>query len=252
MATRVDEIGQRIYRLSTFFPEIGLTGFTFNQFLLDDDEPLLFHTGHRSTFPSVAEAIERVLPLRRLRWIAFGHVESDECGAMNQLLAAAPHAEVVHGGLACAVSVNDMADRRPRAVADGDVLHLGALRVRHLATPHVPHASEASLLFEETTATLLCGDLFTRLGDGPALTEDDIVEPAEQAEDALGYSSLAPQTVTTIERLAALAPRTLALMHGSSFSGDGGAALRALGASYAQRIRSKAIEEAKSSVPEGA
>ena len=126
MATKVDEIGQDIYRLSTFFPEIGPTGFTFNQFLLDGDEPLLFHTGHRSTFPSVAEAIERVLPLDRLRWVAFGHVESDECGAMNQLRTAAPHAEVVLGGLACAVSVDDMADRRPRALADGEVLELFA------------------------------------------------------------------------------------------------------------------------------
>lgn len=240
MATAVDEIGPRIFRLSTFVPEIGPMGFTFNQFLIDDDDALLFHTGHRWLFGSVSEAIERVLPLRRLRWIAFGRVEADECGALNLLLAAAPNAEVVHGALACAVSLNDLADRRPRALGDGDVLGLGAMRVRHLDTPHVPHAWEASLLFEETTATLLCGDLFTRLGNGPALTADDIVGPAEHAEDALGYSSLAPQMVATIDRLAELEPRTLALMHGSSFAGDGGAALRALSASYGRRIGAKA------------
>lgn len=236
MATKVDEIGPRIYRLSTFVPDIGPTGFTFNQFVLDDDEPLLFHTGHRSMFPSVQEALERVVPLDRLRWISFGHVESDECGAMNELLAAAPNAQVVHGGLACLVSLNEMADRPPRALADGEVLVLGNLRVRHVDTPHVPHAWEAGVLFEETTSTLLGGDLFTHLGDGPALTEGDIVTPAVAAEDLFGYSSLAPQTSATIERLAELAPTTIACMHGSSFTGDGAAALRALAASYAERI----------------
>jgi flavorubredoxin len=238
--TKVDEIGPRIYRLSTLVPDIGPTGFTFNQFLLDDEEPLLFHTGHRSMFPSVRAAIERVLPLERLRWITFGHVESDECGAMNDLLAAAPSAEVAHGGLGCLVSLNEMADRPPRALADGEVMTLGEMRVRHLDTPHVPHAWEARVLFEETTGTLLCGDLFTHLGDGPALTESDIVGPAVEAEDLFGYSTLAPSTAATINRLAELEPRTLALMHGSSFTGDGGAALRSLAAAYAERIASAA------------
>ena len=236
MATKVDEIGHRLYRLSTFVPDVGPDGFTFNQFLLDDDEPLLFHTGPRAMFPSVREAIERVMPVARLRWIAFGHVESDECGAMNELLAVAPHAEVAHGGLGCAVSLNDMADRLPRPLADGEVLTTGTFRLRHLDTPHVPHAWEARVLFEETTATLLCGDLFTQLGDGPALTERDIVEPSQAAEDMFGYSSLTPTTAATIERLADLEPTTLATMHGSSFTGDGGAALRALAAAYATRV----------------
>ena len=237
MATKVDEIGSRIYRLSTFVPDIGPDGFTFNQFLLDDDEPLLFHTGPRMMFSSVREAVGRVMPVERLRWIAFGHVESDECGSMNQLLAVAPHAQVAHGALGCAVSLDDMADRPPRPLADGEVLTIGSFRLRHLDTPHVPHAWEARVLFEETTATLLCGDLFTHLGDGPALTESDIVGPAEAAEDMFGYSCLAPSTSTTIERLADLEPTTLALMHGSSFTGDGGAALRALAASYTARMQ---------------
>lgn len=236
MTTKVDEIAPRIYRLSTLVPEIGPTGFTFNQFLLDDDEPLLFHTGHRSMFPNVREAIERILPVERLRWITFGHVESDECGAMNLLLAAAPRAQVAHGGLGCMVSLNELADRLPRALADGEIIELGDKRVRHIDTPHVPHGWEARVLYEETTSTLLCGDLFTHLGDGPALTEDDIVGRASDGEDAFSYSSLAPSTPATIERLAQLVPRTLALMHGSSFTGDCAGALRALADNYRSRL----------------
>ena len=236
MTTKVDEIAPRIYRLSTLVPEIGPTGFTFNQFLLDDSEPLLFHTGHRSMFPSVREAIERILPVERLRWITFGHVESDECGAMNLLLAAAPRAQVAHGGLGCMVSLNELADRPPRALADGEIIELGDKRVRHIDTPHVPHGWEARVLYEETTGTLLCGDLFTHLGDGPALTEDDIVGRASDGEDAFSYSSLAPSTPATIERLAQLVPRTLALMHGSSFTGDCAGALRALADNYRSRL----------------
>jgi flavorubredoxin len=240
MTTKLDEIAPRIYRLSTYVPDVGPTGFTFNQFLIDDAEPLLFHTGPRAMFPLVREAIERVLPLDRLRWITFGHVEADECGSMNEFLAAAPNAQVAHGATGVMVSLNDMADRVPRPLADGEVLELGATRVRHIDTPHVPHAWEARVLYEEVTGTLLCGDLFTSLGDGPALTEGDVVEPAIFAEDMFGYSSLTPSTAATIARLAELEPRTLAMMHGSSFTGDGGAALRALAKSYAGRISASA------------
>jgi flavorubredoxin len=236
MTTKVDEIAPRIYRLSTLVPEIGPTGFTFNQFLLDDDEPLLFHTGHRSMFPSVRDAIAQVVTVERLRWIAFGHVESDECGAMNELLAAAPHAQVTHGQLGCMVSLDEMADRPPRPLANGETIELGAMRVRHIDTPHVPHGWEARVLYEETTATLLCGDLFTHLGDGPALTEDDIVGPASVAEDVFSYSCLSPATPTTIRQLAELAPRTLALMHGSSFTGDCAGMLHGLADAYGDRV----------------
>ncbi len=238
MTTTVDEIAPRIYRLSTFVPEIGPTGFTFNQFLLDDDEPLLFHTGHRSMFPSVREAIARVKPVEQLRWIAFGHVESDECGAMNELLAVAPHAQVAHGALGCMVSLDEMADRPPRPLADGEVIELGAMRVRHIDTPHVPHGWEARVLYEEKTGTLLCGDLFTHFGDGPALTEDDIVGPTAVAEDAFGATCLSPSTPTAIEQLAALAPRTLAVMHGSSFTGDCAGMLDGLAADCRARMTS--------------
>lgn len=234
--TRTDEITDGIYRISTHVPGIGPTGFTFNQFLVSAEQPLLFHTGHRSMFAAVAEQIERIMPLERLRWITFGHVESDECGSMNRFLAAAPTAEVAHGELGCMVSLNEMADRPPRAMADGDVLDLGGKRVRHLDTPHVPHGWEARVLYEETTGTLLCGDLFTHLGDGPAVTENDVVAPAEQAEDLFHATCLTPGTGAALRRLAELAPSTLALMHGSSFAGDGRSALLRLADGYDVRL----------------
>lgn len=189
METRVDEIADGIYRLSTLVADIGPSGFTFNQFLVAAEEPLLFHTGHRSMWPSISTAVTTIMALERLRWITFGHVESDECGSMNQFLATAPQATVAHGTLGCMVSLNEMADRPPRPLADGEVLDLGGKRVRHLDTPHVPHGWEAGVLFEETTGTLLGGDLFTHLGDGPALTEGDIVGPAEEAEDVFSASA---------------------------------------------------------------
>ena len=187
-------------------------------------------------FPSVRDAIEQVMPVERLRWITFGHVESDECGAMNELLAVAPLAQVAHGGLGCMVSIGEMADRPPRPLGDGEIIELGDKRVQHIDTPHVPHGWEARVLYEHTTGTLLCGDLFTHLGDGPALTEGDIVGPASDAEDLFAYSCLSPSTPSTIERLAELAPTTLALMHGSSFTGDCAGALRSLADTYRARL----------------
>ncbi|MFN7951361.1 MAG: MBL fold metallo-hydrolase [bacterium] len=216
MKTSTHEIADRIYRISTVVPEAAPGGFTFNQFLVDADQPLLFHTGPRRMFPLVSEAVGRIVPLERLRWITFGHVESDECGAMNLFLAAAPRAEVAHGAIGCMTSLEDLCDRPPRKLDDGEVLDLGGKRVRHLDTPHVPHNWEARVLFEETTKTLFCGDLFTHLGDGPALTEGDIVGPALAAEDVFHATSLTAATGPTIRRLAALEPRTLAIMHGSS------------------------------------
>jgi flavorubredoxin len=236
MDTQVDEIADGIYRLSTLVPDIGPDGFTFNQFLVDADEPLLFHTGHRSMFPSVTEAMATVLPVERLRWITFGHIESDECGSMNELLAVAPQAQVAHGAMGCMVSLNEMADRPPRALADGEVLDLGGKRVRHIDTPHVPHGWEARVLFEETTGTLLCGDLFTHLGNGPPVVTDDLVGPAAQAEDIFRASCLTPDTGPTMRRLADLAPSTLGLMHGSSFAGDGASQLLRLADEYDGRL----------------
>ncbi|MFH8571329.1 MBL fold metallo-hydrolase [Streptomyces sp. NPDC017993] len=243
METSVDEIADGIYRISTFIPEVAApAGFTFNQFLVDAEEPLLFHTGMRTLFPLVSEAVGRVVPLEELRWVTFGHVEADECGAMNQFLAAAPQAEVAHGLLGCLVSLNDLADRPPRALAHEETLDLGGKqlrrrRVRHLNTPHVPHNWEARVLYEETTGTLLCGDLFTHVGNGPAVTENDLVEASLDAEGMFRQISCLTAAAETMRSLAELAPRTLAVMHGSSFHGDGAAALNALADGLEARFR---------------
>lgn len=238
MKTDVAEIATGIYRLSTYVAEVAPpAGFTFNQFLVMGDEPLLFHCGMRGLFPLVSEAVARIMPIDRLRWISFGHVEADECGSMNQWLAAAPQAEVAHGMIACMVSLNDLADRKPRALADGEVLDLGGKRIRYIDTPHVPHGWEAGVLFEETTGTLLCGDLFTHVGGGAALTESDILGPAIAAEEMFQATCMAPRTAQTLRGLAKLSPRTLALMHGASYRGDGEAALRDLADYCAERMR---------------
>jgi flavorubredoxin len=236
METRVDEIADGIYRLSTLVPEAAPGGFSFNQFVVKADEPLLFHCGPRQMFPLVSEAAARVVPLDQMRWITFGHVESDECGSMNDWLAVAPRAEVAHGMTGCLVSINDMADRPPRMLEDGEVIDLGGKRVRHFDTPHVPHNWEARVLHEETTNTLLSGDIGTMMGDGPAITEDDIVAPALETEDAFLASSLTPALAPTIRKLAELQPSTLAIMHGSSFRGDGAAMLHSLADAYAKRL----------------
>lgn len=232
MDTTTTEIADNIFRISTFVPDAGMS---FNQILVKADEPLLFHTGMRALFPAVADAVGTVLPVSSLRWIGFGHVEADECGAMNQWLDAAPDAQVAFGAIGCMVSVNDLADRPPRPLDDGDVIDLGDKRLRWIATPHVPHGWEAGVFFEETTSTLLCGDLFTQVGDGPATRTDSPMEQTIVAEDMFGYSSLAPSTVPTVERLADLEPTTLALMHGPTYQGDGGHWLGDLAADYRRR-----------------
>jgi flavorubredoxin len=236
MQTKISEIADGIFRLSTFVPDIAPpAGFVFNQFLILGDEPLLFHTGLRKVFGLTRDALSRIMPPERLRWIGFGHFEADECGALNEWLAAAPQAQAAHGQIGCMVSLADMADRPPRPLSNGELLDLGGgKRVRYIDTPHTPHGWDAGLLFEESTATLLCGDLFTQPGD-IARTESDIVAPAIAAEDMFQYSCLNPNMGSTIRSLADFAPRTLALMHGPSFSGDGAAALRALADDYDRR-----------------
>jgi flavorubredoxin len=237
--TRISEIADGIFRLSTYVPDIAPpAGFTFNQFLVLGDEPLMFHTGLRKMFPLNRDALRRIIPPETLRHIAFGHYEADECGAMNDWLAIAPHAEVAHGQTGVYVSLNDMADGAPRVLQDGEVIDLGrGKRVRYIDTPHTPHGWDAGVMFEEQTGTLLCGDLFTQVGDGPAMTSGDIVGPAIAAEDLFKYSALAPGMGATIRALANTAPKTLALMHGPSFSGDGAAALHALADDYDRRLR---------------
>jgi flavorubredoxin len=226
--TRIDEIADGIYRISTA-SEVIPGGFTFNQFLILDDEPLLFHTGLRGTFVSVQEAIGRVMPVEKLRYVSFSHVEADECGALNQFLAVAPRAVPVCSRTAAMVSVNDLADRPPRPMADGETLRLGRHVVQWHDTPHLPHSWESGLMTESTTRTLLCGDLLTHAGaDVPPVTESDILGPSEGMRAAMNYYSQAQAAADMIRKLAESRPRTLALMHGSSWKGDGKKLLDAL------------------------
>jgi flavorubredoxin len=238
MQTRIDEIADGIYRLSTLVPDIAPPqGFTFNQFLIKGDAPLLFHLGHRKMFPAISAAVAKVVPLKDLRWLSFSHVEADECGALGDWLPAAPAATVAHTAVGCRIWIGDATDRAPRALADNEVLDLGGKRVRHLDTPHLPHGWDAGLLYEETTGTLLCSDLFAHFGDGPALTQGDILEPAIDNENRSRAMSVTPHTAPMLRRLAELRPRTLALMHGSSFAGDTVGALSALADHFDRQLR---------------
>jgi len=230
--TSVDEVAAGIYRISTPVPPSEMPGgFTFNQILIADEAPLLFHSGPRRLFPLVHEAVAHVLgDAAALRYVGLSHVESDECGALNQWLAAAPQALPVCGTIAAMVSITDLADRPPVALADGEELRLGAKRVRWLDAPHLPHNWECGYLFETTTRTLLCGDLFTHAGGGelPALTESDVLGPSEAMRAGMGGVAIEKDTRSLLEKLARTEPTTLALMHGSSYRGDGSALLRAL------------------------
>jgi flavorubredoxin len=236
MQSQLDEIADRIYRVSTFVSDIGPTGFTFNQFLIDAEEPAIFHTGPRAMFRPVSEAIASVMPLERLRWITFGHLEADECGAMNLFLAAAPQAQVAHTTIGCLVSINDLSDRPPVPIAPDGSFDLGGRRIRSIDTPHVPHGWDAHVLYEEVTGTLLCGDLLSQVGDGPALATTDLLEAAAHTEDMFGATCLTPNTAPTIRRLAELTPTTLAIMHGSSYAGEAAKALFDLADDYEHRL----------------
>lgn len=240
MTPSITEIADDIYRISTWIPDVTPEGFTFNQFLVVADEPLLFHTGHRGFFPLVSGAIAEVVPVESLRWVSFGHVEADESGSMNMFLAAAPEAQIVHTPLGCEISLNDLCDRAPVALPEGEVLDLGGKRIRSIPTPHVPHGWEAHVLFEETTRTLLCGDLLSQAGAPEPLTSGDVVGPALAAEAIFGATCLAPHTGATIRGLGELQPRTLAIMHGSSFEGDGHQTLHDLAAAY-DELTAKAL-----------
>jgi flavorubredoxin len=230
--TNVREIADGIYRINTPISIPGGPGqFSFNQYLILDDEPLLFHTGPRRLFPLVQEAVSRVMPLQTLKYVGLSHFEADECGALNAFLAAAPQAVPICGQIAAMVSVDDCADRPPRALADGEELSLGRHTIRWLDTPHMPHAWECGLMMESSTRTFFCGDLFTQGGPGDvALTESDILGPSEDFRKPMDYFAHAPQTPVMLERLARERPTTLACMHGSAWRGDGAALLRALAA----------------------
>lgn len=228
--TNVEEIADGLYRINTPFIIPGdAGGFSFNQYLIVDDEPLLFHTGPRKMFPLVREALSSVIAPERLRHIAFSHVEADECGSLNEWLAVAPEASPLCGTVAAMVSINDLADRAPVALADGESISLGRHTVRWIDTPHLPHAWECGFLMEERTRTLLCGDLFTQPGANlPPLTTSDILGPSEAFRRSMDYFSHTRHADAMFERLAELDPTTLACMHGSAWSGDGAGLLRSL------------------------
>jgi flavorubredoxin len=227
--TNVHEIADGIYRINTPIDFPDGQGFSFNQYLLVDDEPLLFHTGPRKLFPAVSEAIAAVMPIERLRYVGLSHFEADECGSLNPLLALSPAAVPLCSQIAAMVSITDQADRPPRALVDGELLTLGRHTVRWFDTPHVPHGWDCGLLMDMTSATFFCGDLFTQPGHGEqALTEADILGPSEAFRQPLDYFAHAPKTAATLARLAQQQPRTLACMHGSAWRGDGGALLRHL------------------------
>jgi flavorubredoxin len=227
--TNVHEIADGIYRINTPVQIPGAGGFSFNQYLVDDDEPLLFHTGLRKMFPLIQEAVATVLSVESLRHIAFSHVEADECGSLNEWLEVAPRSAPLCGAVAAMVSVGDLADRAPRVIADGELISLGTHSVRWFDTPHLPHAWECGFLTEERTSTLLCGDLFTQGGaDSAPITESDILGPSEAFRHKMDYFSHTKNAREMLERLAATNPETLACMHGSAWRGDGAVLLRAL------------------------
>lgn len=222
--TNLFEIADGIYRINTPVP-----GFSFNQYLILDEAPLLFHTGPRKMFQLVREAVAKVIPVESLRYIAFSHVEADECGSLNEWLSVAPQSIPVCGQVAAMVSIQDLADRAPQALADGEVLSLGSHSVRWFDTPHLPHAWECGYLMEEVTKTLLCGDLLTQGGDDlPPLTESDILEPSEAFRQQMDYYSHTQNGREMLERLASVEPKVLACMHGSAWQGDAASLLRAL------------------------
>jgi len=227
----VTEIAPDCYRISTYIPEIDLQ---FNQFVIDDDEPLLFHTGMRSLFPAVREGVVSVIDPAKLRWISFSHFEADECGSLNEWLQIAPNAQPVCSMVGAMVSINDFALRPAKGMVDGETFETGRHRYRFVQTPHVPHCWEAGLLYEETKGTLLCSDLFHQGGDVEPFTDANVIERARktlvdyQASPLANYMPYTKHTDGIMQKLAALNPRTIAPMHGSAFSGEGAQALRDL------------------------
>lgn len=240
MKTSLDEIADGIFQISTYLPDAGQWGFTVNNFLIRADEPLLFHCGSKPLFENAAEFVGRVMKLSRIHWVAFSHVEADECGALEQWLQASRQAQVVMGEISALWTAPDLTEAPVRALRDGELLDLGDKRVRYKATPHVLHGWDAGMLLEETTNTLLCADVLTQTGERPPVTHTaDIVEWALAADDAMHATAITPQLCTTLLELAEIAPDTLAVMHGASFNGDCRDALHALSEGYLHRLENQ-------------
>jgi flavorubredoxin len=236
--TRIDEIGDGIYRMATFASTVaGPSGITFCEFVIAADEPLLFHCGHRQRFATGSAALARVMPVERLRWIGYSHAEADEAGAVNEWLGAAPNATAIQGRVGCNIWLNDTAIRPPRALRDGETIDLGGKTVRYIATPHLPHCWDAGLLYEETTGTLFCSDLFAQPGHAALFSDGDILTPAIAFESGAHATSLTPNTGKMIRKLGELRPRKIALMHGPVYTGDAAAALTALADYYDAQLR---------------
>jgi flavorubredoxin len=240
--TSIVEIADGIHRISTPVPpSVVPGGFTFNQYLVVDDAPLLFHTGMKALFPAVRAAIEHVMPIARLRFVGCSHNESDECGGLLDLFEVAPQAQLLCGTIGAMIAFNDAPPRPPRVLADGESVVLGKKRITWFATPHVPHNWESGFAFEATTRALLCGDLFTQGGaELPAVTESELVGPSQAFRGVMDYYSQHPDTARHLERLAATEPVVLACMHGSAFRGDGAAQLRALAATFSGEAPARA------------
>jgi flavorubredoxin len=231
MDTRVDEIAAETFRISTFHPDFGIQ---FNQFLVRDEQPFLMHTGMRRMFAATRDAVARLIDPAQLAWIGFSHFEPDECGALNEWLAIAPNAQALSGSVGTMVMLGDYADRPARTLADGEVFATGSHRLRFLSTPHLPHGWDAGFYYDETTRTLFCSDLLFQPGDPAPIIESDPIPGVRAALEVGMQGPLAhdiPYTQHTdamLRRLAALGPRTLATMHGSSYRGDGATVLAAL------------------------
>ncbi|WP_066560830.1 MBL fold metallo-hydrolase [Croceicoccus bisphenolivorans] len=233
--TNIQPVAENIWRINTpvTLPDGG--EFSFNQYLISADKPLLFHTGPLGLFSMVRDAVRHVIAPEALRYIAFSHFEADECGSLNQWLEVAPESQPVCSAIGAMTSIGDIAIRRPRGMGDGEALNLGNATVEWITAPHVPHGWDNGFLFERSTGTLLCGDLFTQPGRGDvALTTDDILGPSEAFRAVMDYYSHSPDTDAVLNRLAALEPRVLACMHGSAWRGDGGAKLKDLAAALEQ------------------
>lgn len=245
MQSNIFEIAPDVYRISTYNPDFGIQ---FNQFLLKDDEPFLMHTGLKKMFAATLDAVATIIDPAGLRWIGFSHFESDECGALNDWLKVAPRAQALCSVVGAIVNVNDSADRPPRALGDNEVIRTGTHRLRFLATPHVPHGWDAGLFLDEPNQVLFCSDLFFQPGDPEPLSgagdvlaraQDSIVQ--NLAGPLANDMPFTPHTEDAFRRMAELRPRTMAVMHGSSFQGDGAAALGSL----AEFIRETLGEHAK-------
>jgi flavorubredoxin len=230
--TRVDEIAPDIFRISTYVADFNLQ---FNQFLVKDDEPLLFETGMKQMFPLVRDAVSRIINPSLLRYISFSHFEPDECGSLNEWLAIAPRSEAVCSPVGALVFVNDAAVRPARGLNSDETIQTGKYKFRFKATPHLPHGWDAGFLFEETTRTLFCSDLLGHNGDRPPVTESDVVglfrdtTSAFQGGPLANYMPYTAHTEAQIKELASLKPRLCATMHGSAFVGNGEKALMDMG-----------------------